>query len=171
MPTLLSLMDWSVSSGNGLPCASYSSMPASRRSQSNSTAVASSTRRVASASSGPVPSPGVKVTRCAMVSFFALSRSRSRGRSREGGDAIAARREAGGRGRARRRVARRPPPRRVTGPLATHDVVNQPPPLEGRNLFSDHVALVEGLHREGGGWAHERAVQVGAAWGGEPLRW
>src|SRR5215218_3171212 len=39
------------------------SLPASWTSQSNSTPLASSTRRVASASSGPVPSPGMKVTR------------------------------------------------------------------------------------------------------------
>src|SRR5688572_6565732 len=39
-------------------------MPASWKSQSNSTPVASSTRLVASASSGPVPSPGMKVTLC-----------------------------------------------------------------------------------------------------------
>src|SRR5918999_2712414 len=39
-------------------------MPASWKSQSNSTPVASSTRLVASASSGPVPSPRMKVTLC-----------------------------------------------------------------------------------------------------------
>jgi putative acyl-CoA dehydrogenase len=54
---------------------------------------------------------------------------------------------------------------------ATHEVTNQPPPLEGRNLFEDHVALVEGLEREGGGWARRRATEVGAIWGGEPLEW
>jgi putative acyl-CoA dehydrogenase len=54
---------------------------------------------------------------------------------------------------------------------ATHEVRNQVPPLEGRNLFLDHAALVEGLAREGGGWAHDRAVEVGAFWGGEPLAW
>src|SRR5579859_811249 len=41
------------------------SAPASRTSQSNSTPVASRTRRVASVSSGPVPSPGMRTTRCA----------------------------------------------------------------------------------------------------------
>src|SRR5215218_7735015 len=56
-------------------------------------------------------------------------------------------------------------------PAATHDVANQAPPLEGRNLFDDNVALVEALQREGGGWAHDRAREVGAAWGGAPLRW
>src|ERR671937_667502 len=56
----------SVGSGSGLPpnC-SITSAPASRTSQSNSTPVASSTRRVASVSSGPVPSPGISVTSCA----------------------------------------------------------------------------------------------------------
>jgi putative acyl-CoA dehydrogenase len=53
----------------------------------------------------------------------------------------------------------------------THEVSNQPPPLEGRNLFDDHVALGEALEREGGGWALDRAREVGAAWGGDPIRW
>jgi len=43
--------------------------------------------------------------------------------------------------------------------------------MTGRNLYTDHVALVEGLEREGGGWAHERLVQSGALWGGEPVEW
>src|SRR5215210_6045235 len=50
-------------------------------------------------------------------------------------------------------------------------VLNQPPPLEGRNLFDDNVALVEALEREGAGWARERAAEVGAAWGAEPIAW
>jgi putative acyl-CoA dehydrogenase len=54
---------------------------------------------------------------------------------------------------------------------ATHEVSNQPPPLEGRNLFCDNLALVEALTREGGGWALERCREVGAAWGAEPVRW
>src|SRR5918992_369872 len=60
----LSRMESSVRSGRGLPSSSYTSTPASWKSQSNSTPVASSTRLVASASSGPVPSPGMKVTLC-----------------------------------------------------------------------------------------------------------
>src|SRR6478672_23338 len=55
-----------TSGGSGLPpCRSMTSAPASRTSQSNSTPVASSTRLVASVSSGPVPSPGIRTTRCA----------------------------------------------------------------------------------------------------------
>ena len=53
----------------------------------------------------------------------------------------------------------------------THEVTNQPPPLEGRNLFEDNLPLVEALEREGGGWAADRAREVGAIWGGEPMRW
>src|SRR5205823_2030319 len=56
----------STASGSGLPSfSSMTSVPASWTSQSKSTPVASSTRRVASASSGPVPSPGMSITRCA----------------------------------------------------------------------------------------------------------
>ncbi len=54
---------------------------------------------------------------------------------------------------------------------ATHDVTNQVPALTGRNLYLDHAALVEGVAREGGGWAHDRAAGVGAFWGGEPQQW
>src|SRR5262245_17054909 len=56
----------STSSGRGVPpYRSITSAPASRTSQSKSTPVASRTRRVASVSSGPVPSPGMSVTRWA----------------------------------------------------------------------------------------------------------
>jgi putative acyl-CoA dehydrogenase len=56
-------------------------------------------------------------------------------------------------------------------PATTHQVVNQVPALEGRNLFLDNVPVVEALEREGAGWARERAVEVGASWGAEPMRW
>ncbi|HEY5143362.1 MAG TPA: acyl-CoA dehydrogenase family protein [Solirubrobacteraceae bacterium] len=56
-------------------------------------------------------------------------------------------------------------------PPQTHEVFNQPPPLAGRNLFADNLPLVEALEREGAGWAHERALQAGAFWGGEPMAW
>ena len=58
--------------------------------------------------------------------------------------------------------------RATTAPLVTHDVLNQPPPLAGRNLFEDNAPLVEALDREGAGWAAGRAREVGAFWGGEP---
>src|SRR6188472_2575517 len=59
----------------------------------------------------------------------------------------------------------------LTTPATTHEVLNQVPPLEGRNLFEDHAALREALEREGGGWAIDRLRAAGAFWGGEPMRW
>ncbi len=59
----------------------------------------------------------------------------------------------------------------IDGVPRTHEVLNQPPPLQGRNLFDDNLPLVEALSREGGGWALERARAVGEAWGGAPVRW
>jgi len=53
----------------------------------------------------------------------------------------------------------------------THEVLNQPPPLEGYNLFDQDRVLVEALEREGGSWARERVRRFGAQVGGEPLRW
>jgi putative acyl-CoA dehydrogenase len=47
----------------------------------------------------------------------------------------------------------------------THEVTNQPPPLVDYDLFSANRPLVEALEREGGGWAKERAQEVGRAWG------
>ena len=59
----------------------------------------------------------------------------------------------------------------LTTPTTTHEVLNQVPPMEGRNLFEDHAALREALEREGGGWARDRLRAAGAFWGGEPMRW
>jgi putative acyl-CoA dehydrogenase len=53
---------------------------------------------------------------------------------------------------------------------ATHAVSNQPPPLEGLNLFECNRPLVEALEREGGGWGAEQASAVGALAGGEGIR-
>jgi putative acyl-CoA dehydrogenase len=61
-------------------------------------------------------------------------------------------------------VMHRPAPASVT-----HEVANQVPPLAPLNLFTTHPVLMEALEREGGGWARERAEQVGEAWGGVPL--
>src|SRR2546422_11645670 len=55
--------------------------------------------------------------------------------------------------------------------MATHDVLNQPPPLQGYNLFGEDRALAEGLRREGGGGAEERALRLGRIAGGEPIAW
>jgi len=56
-------------------------------------------------------------------------------------------------------------------PFHTHEFANQVPPLVDRNLFEDNVALDEALEREGAGWARERAREVGAAWGADPIAW
>ena len=55
---------------------------------------------------------------------------------------------------------------------ATHEVTNQPPPLEGYNLFEQDRALVEAVEREGAGWALPDLAALGKL-SGEPevLRW
>ena len=42
------------------------------------------------------------------------------------------------------------------------EVLNQPPALEGRNLFTENVPLVEAVRREGAAWAEERLTALGA---------
>ena len=53
----------------------------------------------------------------------------------------------------------------------THDVLNQPPPLEDYNVFEQNLPLVEALRREGGAWAEDRITALGAIAGGEALEW
>ena len=55
-----------------------------------------------------------------------------------------------------------------SAPWKTHEVANQAPPLEGVDVFSSNLPLVEALEREGGGWARERAATLGRFVGGEP---
>jgi putative acyl-CoA dehydrogenase len=59
----------------------------------------------------------------------------------------------------------------LTAAAATHEVLNQPPPLRDRNLFEDDAALREGVDREGAAWARGRLRAEGAFWGGEPVAW
>ena len=61
--TRLRRIDSSTCSGSGVPYSAMTASPASWTSHSKATPDASSTRRVASASSGPMPSPGIRVTR------------------------------------------------------------------------------------------------------------
>src|SRR3954468_9153545 len=44
----------------------------------------------------------------------------------------------------------------------TRVVFNQPPPLEGYNLYLENRPLVEATHREGAGWAEDRLGAKGA---------
>jgi putative acyl-CoA dehydrogenase len=54
----------------------------------------------------------------------------------------------------------------------THEVFNQPPPLESYNLFEQDTALVEALRREGAGWAEDQARELGALCGlPQTIRW
>lgn len=53
--------------------------------------------------------------------------------------------------------------------LETHRVENQPPPLEGRNLYLIDVALREAVRREAGDWLDRRAEALGAAVGSEEV--
>jgi putative acyl-CoA dehydrogenase len=45
---------------------------------------------------------------------------------------------------------------------ATHEVVNQPPPLGDRNLLETDLPLLEAVRREGAEWAEPRISAVGA---------
>jgi putative acyl-CoA dehydrogenase len=51
--------------------------------------------------------------------------------------------------------------------LATHEVENQPPPLEGYNAYDDDPALQEALAREGADWATGQVRALGAVVGSE----
>ena len=54
----------------------------------------------------------------------------------------------------------------------THEVVNQATPLENHNTFASDRVLVEAFDREGGGWAADRANEVGAfAGSARAIRW
>jgi putative acyl-CoA dehydrogenase len=46
--------------------------------------------------------------------------------------------------------------------FSTHEVANQPPPLEGVNWFEQDRALAEAVEREGGAWGKERLSRFGA---------
>jgi putative acyl-CoA dehydrogenase len=53
--------------------------------------------------------------------------------------------------------------------FTTHDVENQPPPLEPYDPYATDVALREALAREGGAWAEERVAAYGVITGGEAM--
>ena len=61
-PTVLRFSEARVSSGSTSPWLSSAVSPASRTSHAIGTPVASMTRRAASETSGPMPSPGMSVT-------------------------------------------------------------------------------------------------------------
>jgi putative acyl-CoA dehydrogenase len=56
-----------------------------------------------------------------------------------------------------------------TDSRSTHEVLNQPPPLEGYNLYEQDAALIEAVRREGAEWAEQRIEGFGELLGGEPI--
>src|SRR2546430_17699712 len=52
----------------------------------------------------------------------------------------------------------------------THEVLNQPPPLEPYNAFDADLALQEALEREGGGRGVDRVRDFGAVCGSAEAR-
>jgi putative acyl-CoA dehydrogenase len=52
-----------------------------------------------------------------------------------------------------------------------HEGANQPPPLEGYDLFLENRPLAEALERDGGGWVADEASEFGRFLSGEPLEW
>ena len=52
----------------------------------------------------------------------------------------------------------------------THEVLNQPPPLEDYNAFDADLALQEALVREGGDWGIDRVRDFGAVCGSAEAR-
>ncbi len=54
----------------------------------------------------------------------------------------------------------------------THEVLNQPAPLVGHNVYLSNQPLREALAREGAAWAEQRAVELGKLAGSEEaIRW
>ena len=53
--------------------------------------------------------------------------------------------------------------------LGTHEVLNQPAPLAGRNLYLTDTALREAVLREAGSWLDVRAAALGAVAGSEEV--
>jgi putative acyl-CoA dehydrogenase len=53
------------------------------------------------------------------------------------------------------------------GPTSTHEVLNQPPPLAGYDVFTADVALVDAARREGAAWALDGLTDLGRLAGSE----
>jgi Adaptive response protein AidB N-terminal domain len=57
-------------------------------------------------------------------------------------------------------------------PSPTHEVTNQPPPLEGYDVFAADAALLEAVEREGAGWAIDDLHALGRLAGSpEAIEW
>jgi len=53
---------------------------------------------------------------------------------------------------------------------STHEIINQPPPLEGHNLLDSDPSLLEALERENAGWGIDRVRDTGALAGTREAR-
>ena len=53
----------------------------------------------------------------------------------------------------------------------THEVLNQPPPLEEYDAFATDRVLMEAVEREGAAWARERLAVLGPVVGGDCMVW
>lgn len=53
----------------------------------------------------------------------------------------------------------------------THEVLNQPPPLEPYDVTRTDRVLMLALHREGAGWAEPAVAHLGEIAGGEAMTW
>ncbi|HZL48272.1 MAG TPA: acyl-CoA dehydrogenase family protein [Solirubrobacteraceae bacterium] len=62
-------------------------------------------------------------------------------------------------------------PQAADAPWQTHTVANQPPPLEGLDVFSSNLPLVEAVEREGASWVRGRAAELGQFVGGLPQQY
>ena len=59
-----------------------------------------------------------------------------------------------------------------SGGATTHEVTNQPPPLQGHDLYGTDDALREAVEREGAAWAHDQLHELGTRAGGaEAIGW
>lgn len=55
---------------------------------------------------------------------------------------------------------------------STHEVINQPPPLEGLNGYLSDPILTQAVAREGGAWGDGELVEIGAlAWSDQAREW
>ena len=77
--TRFARIDTSVWAGSDLPVRANAPEPICWRSHSTPTPVASMARRAASTTSGPTPSPGIKVMRCGKLRFLSLAARRAPG--------------------------------------------------------------------------------------------
>ncbi len=59
----------------------------------------------------------------------------------------------------------------VVPPHRTHEVLNQPPPLEGYNSFDTDPVLQRALEAQGAGWASADCRRLAEVLAGEPQQW